>query len=388
MRILLVSETLHAGGAETFVLRLCRKLCKEGLDCEVLNLNPDIENKVLLDQFTDIRISRVDLPFLKIIKKFDAICRKTNIDFSLQFYLSKYWIKKHFIGKFDIYHTHLIKVDYLFAVLKKQYPDMKIVSTVHGDYSDYYYKYQQGKRLYWLNFTSKLKVISASLNKWVVITEEQQAFFKETLGLPAAKIEKFYNGFESTVPLIPGNRDVGKLVIGMVARGVRLKGWDLLIEAFLAMPENCELRLVGTGDFLDSLRVKYQNHPRIIFVGFHPNPVEEIMNFDVFVLPSLFPYESLPTVIIEALFCGKPIVATRVGEIPEMIIDPVTGASAGFLLDFDGHRIQVNQLYGYLMAYYNDRSLVSGHGALSVRAFDKFNMNTCFRNYSRVYQTV
>src|SRR5687768_8944107 len=113
MKILLISETLHAGGAETFTLRLCRKLKAFGHTAEILNLNPDIENKALLTQYKDLTIRRIPLRLLKLIKRIDSLLLKVKVDCSLQNYLLKAWIQKNIIGKYDVYHTHLIKVDYL-----------------------------------------------------------------------------------------------------------------------------------------------------------------------------------------------------------------------------------------------------------------------------------
>lgn len=386
MRILLITETLHAGGAETFILRLCRGLNKAGHVCEILNLNPDIENKALLSGFRDLTIHRVRLPLLKWVKKADSLFLKAGLDFSLQTRLSLQWIKQNLLGKYDVYHTHLIKVDYLFSLLKERMPGLKIISTVHGDYSDFYFKAQQGQPIRWLHLEDKLRVIQKQVNKWVVISDEQQAFFRNTLQVPADRVVKVYNGYEASLPVKEGKVAERPFVIGMVARGVRLKGWDLLLEAFERMPADCQLRLVGTGEYLEKLEKQYQGQQRIVFAGFHPNPVEEIMGFDVFVLPSLFPYESLPTVIIEALYCGKPVIATRVGEIPSMITDPETGQQAGFLLDFDGKQISVDQLYGYLIAYYQDRKLLLAHSQVALKAFSTFNMPGCVTAYEALYR--
>jgi glycosyltransferase involved in cell wall biosynthesis len=55
--------------------------------------------------------------------------------------------------------------------------------------------------------------------------------------------------------------------------------------------------------------------------------ISAFMAADVFVSPSLF--DTFPIVVLEALLCAKPVVATRVGGVPEIIMDGVTG----FLVD-------------------------------------------------------
>ncbi|GGK57816.1 glycosyltransferase family 4 protein [Rufibacter glacialis] len=388
MRVLLVSETLHAGGAETFVLRLCRKLNEVGIACDILNLNPDIENPNLLDYYKDLTIKRVPLPFLKWIKRLDNLLRVLSVDFSLQTFLTKKWIERKVISNYSVFHTHLIKVDYLFSLIKEEYPDLKVVSTVHGDYSDYYNKAKEGQDIRWLNLFKKVGFIKERINKWVVISDEQLDFFSNELKLPSSKVVKLYNGFSANFSNKSAPIQNKVFTIGMVSRGVKLKGWSVLVEAFLKMPQDCQLNLVGVGDYIDKLKEQYERHPRINFVGFHPNPVDEIVKLDVFVLPSLFPYESLPTVIIEALYCGKPVIATRVGEIPSMVFDPSSKEDAGFLLDFDGSSLSVDQLYDYLMAYYSNRNLLLAHSALAKKAFQKFDMNNCVNNYVQIYSNL
>ena len=71
LRILLVTETLVTGGAETFVLRLARQLRALGHQADVLNLNRDLQEAALVDQFGDITIHQVPMPMVRWIKRAD-----------------------------------------------------------------------------------------------------------------------------------------------------------------------------------------------------------------------------------------------------------------------------------------------------------------------------
>ena len=117
----------------------------------------------------------------------------------------------------------------------------------------------------------------------------------------------------------------------MASRGVKLKGWAKAIEAFGRLaPGTAELVLVGEGAHLNELRARPV--PRgVRFAGFSDNPVDQIADSDVCLLPSEFPHESLPTAVMEYLCCGKPVIATDVGEIGAMIRTP-DGQYAGILL--------------------------------------------------------
>ena len=90
---------------------------------------------------------------------------------------------------------------------------------------------------------------------------------------------------------------------------------------------------------------------------------------------------------MEYLFCGKPVVATNVGEIGEMIRTP-GGALAGTLLNYDGDRITTDDLAASMRAYINDPVLRQRHAALAPAAFAKFDMGACAASYARLYAEV
>jgi len=110
------------------------------------------------------------------------------------------------------------------------------------------------------------------------------------------------------------------------------KGQKYLIESMktiLAAHQDVMLYIVGQGSLkpeLQSLINRYDLQSRVILAGGN-KPADEIplwMNAcDVFVLPSIS--EGNPTVMFEALACGKPFVGTKVGGIPEIITNNKLG---------------------------------------------------------------
>ena len=80
MRILLVTEALVLGGAETFVLRLARRLRQDGHEAELLCLNPDLDDPRLVAQFADVPIHRVPMRGLRTAKRIDRVGRMLGID--------------------------------------------------------------------------------------------------------------------------------------------------------------------------------------------------------------------------------------------------------------------------------------------------------------------
>lgn len=389
MNVLIVSETIHAGGAETFVLRLARKLNQLGVKTDILSLNPDLEDSELIAQFPDLTIHRAAPPMLRWVKRADRLLRMLGIDYSIQYSLTGKQIVKRGLLRYDVYHTHLMPVELLFARIKRQHPEVRIVSTLHGDYNDYEHVWQikAGRRL--LHWPQKMALIRQSVAKWVYISKNQIALFADTYKMSDARMRKIYNGYEPPVavaPPLPHDETKGLRFI-MVARGIPEKGWEYLVKGFRQLKGAHELVLVGKGPALDALKAGCKDDPRIRFTGFHPNPVELVQDSDVFVFPSVLLAESLPTVVIEALYCGKPVIATNVGEVAEMLAIPGREESAGLLLEPDKEHL-ADAVTAAMTRYIADRELLQRHQLLAREAFKKFDMAECAQKYIQVYEEV
>ena len=119
-----------------------------------------------------------------------------------------------------------------------------------------------------------------------------------------------------------------KVTFGFAARMEELKGSGVLIEAFADLHRQCnDVRLTMAGE--GSQRRKIAARAKALNVGgayrYHgvytrPEDCRAFMeNLDVFVMPSFS--EGTPNSIVEAMACGKPIIASEVGGIPDMIGD-------------------------------------------------------------------
>ncbi len=125
--------------------------------------------------------------------------------------------------------------------------------------------------------------------------------------------------------------DEGKRYLLYVGRLVAVKGLDLLLDTFAQLVQNqndVELVLVGDGTERHALVQRAMTlgiRDKVHFVGAQPH--ERIVLWmnagDVFCLPSH--KEGLPTVLLESLACGTPVVATSVGGIPEIVTDGEVG---------------------------------------------------------------
>ncbi|MBA2303050.1 MAG: glycosyltransferase family 4 protein [Acidobacteria bacterium] len=121
----------------------------------------------------------------------------------------------------------------------------------------------------------------------------------------------------------------GSPVVGNVAALVAHKGQKHLIEAAaLVVRQVPDARFViaGEGDLRETLEHLIKHlalEKHVILAGFRPDILAIHKAFDIFAMSSIT--EGLGTSILDAMACGKPVVGTTAGGIPEVIIDGQTG---------------------------------------------------------------
>lgn len=390
MKILQVTGTLNEGGAEIFLLRLTRELRKKGVDASVLLLDHTQKNERLLSLFKDIPIESIKLPMIGVLNFIDRLIFKFRLDYSVKnFFLQKKLKSK--VESADIIHSHHLTADYLLSMLKKNNTFLHVV-TVHGDYSAQYFHHKKYGSSIWRKIDDKLDLLQRSVNKWILISDEQIQFFNNIMRIDGKKIEKIWNGYSESV-VVADNRfsdflNKDAFLICMVGRGVKEKGWEFAIQAVRKMPKDCHLLLVGDSEYLKDLKEKSVSDDNIFFLGFVDEPVKIIRECDVLLMPTLFPYESLPNVIIESLSVGTPVIATRVGEIEKMITDESSNLKAGLLIDYVNESIDVDQVVSHLKSMYSLKRKSSNIRLLAKKAFNKFSMERCVGRYISVYKSL
>jgi glycosyltransferase involved in cell wall biosynthesis len=118
-------------------------------------------------------------------------------------------------------------------------------------------------------------------------------------------------------------------IVGNVAALVPHKGQKHLIDAAaLVVRDVPDARFIiaGEGELRAALERQIREHgleKHVILLGFRPDVLSLHKAFDVFVMSSVT--EGLGTSVLDAMACGKPIVATAAGGIPEVIEDGLTG---------------------------------------------------------------
>ncbi|MFV8571126.1 glycosyltransferase family 4 protein [Marinobacter sp. SBS5] len=150
--------------------------------------------------------------------------------------------------------------------------------------------------------------------------------------IPAQKIKVIYNGYPPVPPAaLKSMRESAEgkpVVIGIVANLRPIKRIEDLIKAVAELRKvgvRSSVNIIGGGDSApyEQLAEEVGVRESIRFMGSQPEPEAFIAEFDIAVLCS--ETEGFSNAIIEYMRCGKPVVCTRTGGNPEIVIDGETG---------------------------------------------------------------
>lgn len=181
-----------------------------------------------------------------------------------------------------------------------------------------------------------LRVLACLADRVTAVAEPVTKFLQDTVGLLPSKLITIHNGVEIDRYESANPRDRHEwgfndsdVVVGCVARLSPEKGHTVLLQALrqvVSRHPHTRLLLVGEGqerERLQSLATDLNIARSVRFLGLRGDVPEVLAACDVFTLPSL--EEGFPMVILEAMAAGKPIVASEVGAIPDVIRHGATG---------------------------------------------------------------
>ncbi|MGR3301541.1 MAG: glycosyltransferase [Candidatus Scalindua sp.] len=229
--------------------------------------------------------------------------------------------------KFDLIHTHAYSAGTIGRISAFLAGVPVIISHNHSVY-DYYNKYYHFVEWLLCLITDKIICVSDIVKK----------FTNETQRINANKLITIHNGIDSVCSVtgkeasdirkklgIPHNHTV----ISTIAHMEEHKGIKYLLESaslLLQSRNDISFLLVGEGALKEELKILCADlkiEKNVIFAG-ERSDISEILSLtDIFVLPSL--REGLGLAILETMACGKPVIATNVGGIPEIVKDGVSG---------------------------------------------------------------
>jgi glycosyltransferase involved in cell wall biosynthesis len=203
----------------------------------------------------------------------------------------------------------------------------------------------------------------------------------------ARRFGRIYNGIDpapfASVRSALGDRGEDLSVVGFAGRLIPGKGADDAIAAVAQALRRAPLRLLIAGDGPDRERLSglarsLKIADRVEFLGMLADVRQLWQRCDVAIFPSNEFIESFGMVALEAMACGKPLVATRNGAAPELVRDRETGTvvSPG----------DVAALADALVTYAHRPALARSHGAAGrARVIQRFQIDQCAEAYLRCF---
>ncbi|HEX5823662.1 MAG TPA: glycosyltransferase [Candidatus Limnocylindrales bacterium] len=230
----------------------------------------------------------------------------------------------------DVIHTHMYRADVVgtkaaLALGETGHRRPYVVSTVHSS------------RVRSAEDRDLIRQLTPSMDQLIAVSKsiERKIADEHRTGAPVRLI---YNGvdlqrYDHQEPCCTLHEEygmeAGSQIVGVVARLEPEKGHQTLIEAWphvLRRVPSAYLLIVGEGsrrDFLEQWAAAHKVGHRVIFTGRRDDIPAVTAALDVAVLPSWREAQGLS--ILEAMALSRPVVASDVGGIPEMVEDGVTG---------------------------------------------------------------
>ena len=219
--------------------------------------------------------------------------------------------------EYDIIHFHTKRAHALTLCLGQVSPDLRFVVTRRMDYlvsKNWYHDYLYNRRVDGIVALSK-KIANVLVDG----------------GVRREKIRVIYTGveferFQNSQSATGNDRET---VVGTVAVLGARKGHRFLLEAAALLKQQgyrMTYRFAGEGPEKERLQKIARDlgvQQETVFEGFVSDVANFLMGIDIFVLPSL--NEGMGVAVLEAMAASKPVVASRVGGIPELVEDGLTG---------------------------------------------------------------
>jgi glycosyltransferase involved in cell wall biosynthesis len=261
-----------------------------------------------------------------------SLIRRINPVKDLWTLFSLFWIL--FREKPAIVHTHTSKAGLLGRLAAKMVGVPVIIHTAHGHVFYGHFGRWASRFFLWIE-----KIFAHFTDRLIALTEGEREDYIVLSVAPHEKITTIHSGVDidgylsDQVDVMEKKHSLGlpsrDLVVGFVGWLLPVKGPLYLLRAMAEVWKVCpDITLVfaGKGDLDVELRgeaLQIGANGRVKFLGWRDD-IDEIMPvLDIFVLPSL--NEGMGRVLVEAMAAGKPVIASRVGGIPDLVKNEKTG---------------------------------------------------------------
>ena len=311
-------EGVLLGGIEVAMLELSKSLTRLGHEVTIIN---GASNGAAEFRIEDVKVKTIDLA---------GTMRRTwdpaNLRFARQVAFPFAALAAELSG-FDIYHGHFYTSGVAANVLARKYRGVA-VNTIHGSYYDIWRYIEPPIISSMYRLTERtLAPMLARMSKMQIHTGGYFARRVIKWGAPPDKVVTIHNGFDPHV-FKPGvaTTDLARerTILFTARRLVEKNGLEYLISAMpdIVAQHDVELVIAGEGPHKQHLKnlvahLNLQNDVSFIGAVPHAKLPQLISASDIVVIPSLMEASSL--FLIESMACKRPVVATNVGGIPEIL---------------------------------------------------------------------
>ena len=361
MKILLLTNHLNIGGLTTYTASIAGELTRRGHTIYIGSGGGELSGKIPGVTYIDLGLTtKCEFGF----KVWRGVSRAAKI------------VKKE---KIDLIHAQT-RVTSVLGRMTGILCKIPFITTAHGFYRPRFARFLfpcWGKNV-------------------IAISEPVYCHLVEDFHIEPERVKRIYNGTDFNRFSRPVSADKQKEfrkkhhipdnlpVIGTVSRLSPVKGHEFLLEAFyyLLQKRKALLLLVGDGpkaDYFRKIIDDFDLAESVRMVSSTDTPEIPISVMDIFVLPSL--QEGLSLSILEAQAGGKPVIATNVGGISQIILDGKTGCLVPSK--------DVQALLEKMELLVSDRNLANRLGeAGKERVRVKFNLERMIQEVESLYQEV
>ncbi|SFU47148.1 TIGR03088 family PEP-CTERM/XrtA system glycosyltransferase [Pseudoduganella namucuonensis] len=237
------------------------------------------------------------------------------------------------------------------------------------------------------------------VDRYIPVSDDLQRWLDQVVRIPGAKSQLIKNGVDTekycAAPFEAGPSpwSAQHFVIGTVARIQDIKNHAGLVRAFAALRERLgetdparaarlRLSIVGDGPLLPALRLQVAQaglEDLVWLPGARADIAALLHGFSLFALPSFA--EGTPVSLLEAMSCALPVVASRVGGIPEVVTEGVHGT----LVPPD----DTAALAAAMALYATQPALAREHGAAGrLRVIQHYSMAAMLDAYVALYDAL
>lgn len=296
MKIIQIIPMFKLAGAEVMCENLCIALKNAG------------ENVIAVSFYSEKTAitERLEKEGIRI----EYLDKKLGFDASIIFKLVRLFKRE----KPDVVHTHIGGARYALPIATFCRIPVK-VHTVHN--------IAQKEQEYAGKIINNLMFNYCSVVP-VALSEEVKKTIEEVYKLPAKKIPVIFNGINLSKCQVKNDyTKKSNFNILHIGRFMDVKNHSLILKSFAMFADkhpDARLQLLGDGELKETM-MQLAKELNIVdyveFAGLQSNVYPWLHNADLFILPSKF--EGMPMTLIEAMGTGLPIIASKVGGIPDML---------------------------------------------------------------------